>query len=312
MRAAVRALLENLIDYAGMFPPARLPLSEALHHYSELRDAPEAWMLGRFVCSAGDLLTLQNQAAASGVQSLRVAALGRPGGSVSEVSRQLGLDLQAISAFSAGPSTHAIDVLEFPLASSFPANALDALVESVQSRIAAHGVRIFMEVPLGLSWQSTVEALVASVGTRFRNSQDQVPLVGLKIRCGGAAVPSIEQLAYFIGSCRDRRVPWKATAGLHHPLRHRDPEMGTMAHGFLNVFLAGAFAWAHGLNVTDITELLREESIGAFRIHDTEIGWRDWRCTAEQIRDARRWLPSFGSCSFEEPRDDLRTLGLLA
>ena len=52
---ARRALLARLIDHAPLFPPARLPLPEALAAHRRARESPEAWMLGRFVCPASRL-----------------------------------------------------------------------------------------------------------------------------------------------------------------------------------------------------------------------------------------------------------------
>src|SRR5580700_545726 len=104
MFATAQAFFEHLIDYAGMFPPARLPMREALRNYALLSSSPEAWMLGRFVCPAaqlGDLLALiraENDVPAL----LAVAALGRGGGDVDEFTTHLDADLRDIVTFRAG------------------------------------------------------------------------------------------------------------------------------------------------------------------------------------------------------------------
>jgi hypothetical protein len=141
---------------------------------------------------------------------------------------------------------------------------------------------------------------------------DHPDRLGLKIRCGGANVPTVEQLAFFIARCRESHVAWKATAGLHHPLRHRDPVQQTIVHGFVNVFLAGIFARVPVIEEAQVAAILKEESAAAFCFSQERIGWREWSCKVDQVREARAWLPSFGSCSFDEPRDDLRALGLIA
>jgi hypothetical protein len=138
-----------------------------------------------------------------------------------------------------------------------------------------------------------------------------------KIRTGGVtpeAIPAVEQVAAFIVACAERRLPFKATAGLHHPVRAMHPltyEAGAprgMMHGFLNVFLAAAFAW-HGER--RIEPLLAETDVKAFRFDD-RAHWRDWAVDAGQIREARmQFGHAFGSCSFEEPVRDLEALGLL-
>ena len=138
-----------------------------------------------------------------------------------------------------------------------------------------------------------------------------------KVRTGGVkpeAIPAVEDVAAFIRACAGRRLAFKATAGLHHPVRAEyaltyaaDAPRAVM-HGFLNVFLAAAFAW-HGRR--DIEPVLAETDAAAFRFDD-RAHWRDWSLDAAQVREARaQFAHAFGSCSFEEPVRDLEALGLL-
>jgi hypothetical protein len=138
-----------------------------------------------------------------------------------------------------------------------------------------------------------------------------------KVRTGGVipdAIPSVETVAAFIRACADRRLPFKATAGLHHPVRaehaltYEPAAPRAVMHGFLNVFLTAAFAW-HGDR--DLEPILAETDPVAFRFDD-RAHWRDRSLTADQVRDARAgFAHSFGSCSFTEPVRDLEALGLL-
>jgi hypothetical protein len=138
-----------------------------------------------------------------------------------------------------------------------------------------------------------------------------------KLRTGGVraeAIPSVGDVAAFIVACAERRLPFKATAGLHHPVRaafpltyEADPPRAVM-HGFLNVFLAAAFAW-HGDR--DIEPVLAETDPGAFRFDD-RAQWLGRSLHTDQVREARlQFAHSFGSCSFDEPVRDLQSLGLL-
>jgi len=138
-----------------------------------------------------------------------------------------------------------------------------------------------------------------------------------KIRTGGVqpeAIPAVEEVAAFIVACAERRIAFKATAGLHHPVRALHPltyeasAPRAVMHGFLNVFLAAAFAW-HGQHM--IEPILAETDPTAFRFDD-RAHWRDWPLDAAQVREARtQFAHAFGSCSFEEPVHDLEALGFL-
>jgi hypothetical protein len=138
-----------------------------------------------------------------------------------------------------------------------------------------------------------------------------------KLRTGGVTpdtIPSLESVASFITGCAERRLPFKATAGLHHPIRSMqrltyDPDAcSAMMHGFINVFLAAAFAWRGD---RQIQRILAETDTSAFRFDDRAY-WRDQSLSSEQIAESRReFAHSFGSCSFEEPIEDLRAIGWL-
>ena len=138
----------------------------------------------------------------------------------------------------------------------------------------------------------------------------------MKIRTGGvkaSMIPSIEQAAFFIHTCREKQVRFKATAGLHHPLRHNSSELDvkTKMHGFLNVFGAAILSHARGLSESILREMLEDESAESFSFDDQGLRWRDHRASSDQITRARReFAISFGSCSFTEPLEDLQKLGL--
>ena len=122
----------------------------------------------------------------------------------------------------------------------------------------------------------------------------------------------MEQVAFTIERCRDAHVPLKFTAGLHHPLRRYDPAVRTHMHGFINVFGAGVLAYVPGLEHHDILAILEEEDPRGFSFTDEFFGWNDAEATVSEIAGARRRrVISFGSCSFDEPVEELTRLGLL-
>lgn len=142
-----------------------------------------------------------------------------------------------------------------------------------------------------------------------------------KIRTGGLtpdAIPSTDHIAAFLWEAAARRLPFKATSGLHHPVRSLRPltyaanAPHAVMHGFVNVFTAAAFAW-HDARCAFLLDLLSDVDSHAFAFRDEELSWRGHTLTTQQVTQARRdFAHSFGSCSFEEPVADLRELGWLA
>jgi hypothetical protein len=132
--------------------------------------------------------------------------------------------------------------------------------------------------------------------------------LGAKVRCGGAvAAPAPAQLAGFIAGCAGRDLAWKATAGLHHPFRDVDPATGEARHGFLNLLAAAGLA-AGGADEGDLAAVLAETDADAFTLDESGLRWRDRMVGPE----ARARFDGYGSCSFDEPVDDLVALGVLA
>ena len=242
---SLRVLLEGLIDYAGLFPPAALSMQDAVRNYARYRDGAYAWALGKFV--------VPGDRAQEVPPEFPLSVLG-----VDEVKATTAEDVERIAREADGRTVY-VEIADLAL--------LDA--------IARHGLRA-------------------------------------KIRTGGVTVdafPAIGDVAKFLRACKTAGVAFKATAGLHHPLRcvkaltyANDAPTGTM-HGFLNVFLAAAI-------LDHAEEILGETDPGAFAFDDDGASWRGHRVTTDALRTMRReFATSFGSCSFDEPIDDLRALG---
>jgi hypothetical protein len=142
---------------------------------------------------------------------------------------------------------------------------------------------VYVERPVaGLAWLDEVAAL----GRRA------------KVRCGGESVPSVPELAAFVRRCRELGVPFKATAGLHHPVA------APGRHGFLNLLSAATFG--------DEEHALADDDPAAFALGEGRFAWRGHEADAAEIARVRREVfVSFGSCSIAEPVEDLEALGLL-
>lgn len=296
----LRALLSGIVDYAGLFPPSSLTMREAVRNFASYAGSADAWALGRFVVPVARLGELEREAATlvpreAGANPWRLSALAGSG---------LAADVRRVREFNetheAAPEagTAVIDAIELKAESA-------AAIEQALA-VVPESIEAFVEIPLS----ADVDALVAAIGKGGGRA---------KARTGGTtpdAFPSTPSLARFLAACAREGVPFKATAGLHHPLRAEyrltyepDAPKGTM-YGFLNVFLAAALL-ATGMPASELPALLEERSADALRVDDSGITWRGYCLTTGQAAAARASLAlSFGSCSFREPIDDLRGLRL--
>ncbi len=83
-----------------------------------------------------------------------------------------------------------------------------------------------------------------------------------------------------------------------------------VAHGFLNFFCAAILAVTRRLSEVAVARILEDESPDSFRFEGRTLAWRDVTATSEEVLVSRfSFATSFGSCSFDEPREDLRLLG---
>jgi hypothetical protein len=295
----LRLLLEHSIDYAGLFPPAALAMRPALENYARYRSGPHAWALGRFVVPAGRLEELETAASgllpADGQEPWRLGML---------IGADPAADLRRMEELNcrhaaAGAGALVADVVELK------AETAEA-VEAVLGRLPRH-LAAFIELPVTRD-PGPALTVIARHGA------------GAKVRTGGVtedAFPTTEDLLRFLRAALAAGVPFKATAGLHHPLRaeyrltyEHDSASGTM-FGFLNLFLAAAFL-RQGMSDSDVRRLLEDGDPASFAFDREGVSWRGHRLDSAALAEARRsGLGSFGSCSFEEPIGDLASLRLL-
>jgi hypothetical protein len=295
-------LLGDLIDYAGLFPPASLSMASSVANYDAYTRSRWNWILGRFVVPVARLseveealATLPPPAPDQGSAKWRLSAL-------------LGADQVADVAC----------IREFNARMAASRFSRRAAVESVEVRVAgsAEITQLSRTIPAELTGYfefplSNCAECVAALARCGRRA---------KIRTGGETAdkfPSPESVIEFIGQCAAANVPFKATAGLHHPLRsvHRftyQPESPSgIMHGFINVFLAAAFLRV-GLDAKLAVELIEEQSVNSIHLDSDGVAWREHRVSRDEIAAARDGFSvSFGSCSFTEPIDDLRSLRFL-
>lgn len=306
--ASLHALMVGAVDYAGLFPPASLDLDESVRNFAVYLKSADGWMLGRFICPAtrlGELLPFLPELFA-GSERLPISALGRGGNNPLQFEQGLAADLEAIAAFRAAAGKSAvIDTFETRIPDPAVENAADS-AQLLAQRCGEARLRPFAEVAFSGEWRAALPRIAQTLAQHH---------VGFKLRCGGVvadAFPTSEQIAAAILACRDAGAAVKFTAGLHHPIRHYNQAVQAKMHGFLNVFVACTLAKACQFEESRIRRVLEEEDACCFRFRDYGLSFEDSAASKEQIAAARReFATSFGSCSFDEPREDLRALRLL-
>jgi hypothetical protein len=269
-------------------------MTDAVARYASDLSSRDGWMLGRFVVPVERLDELARSAAPLVGQASdpwRLSAL-------------IGADTAAagprIRDFNAEHrSRFVVDVVECrPLAAGSVASEVGALPGEL---------RIFVELPL-LEDPRDMLGEIDAAGA------------WAKFRTGGitaGAFPTAAQLARAIVRAFEAGVPFKATAGLHHPitgeyaLTYEPNAPRAPMFGFLNLFAAATFAQRHA-NASTLIAVLEDRDADAIMLDGDELRWRTLAASTEQITGARSSLGiSFGSCSFEEPVDGLRAMRLL-
>jgi hypothetical protein len=308
--ASLRALLSGVVDYAGLFPPAGLSMFEAVTNFSRYMQSEHAWMLGRFVLPTSRLdefVAAQENAAAT--EAWRLSAL---------LGADPARDFEAIRQFNLQNPGAVIDTVETKVSS---AHEIEAVHRSLPE-----GITPYYEI--ASSALQELLPVIREIGGRA------------KIRSGGITeqtIPPSREVAIFIVQCARAGVAFKATAGLHHPLRachsltyENDSPHATM-HGFINVLAASVMAYSASLQDSTMSPcalqqglafLLGIEDPSVFRFGDDGLMVDlcascsnpnlKARMSTEEIARARQdFVISFGSCSFTDPVTGLEQLSLL-
>lgn len=281
MRAA-EALLKGAVDYAGLYPPASLDLQKTVENYAAYREGRDAWALGRLVLPASKLAEFGDRwpdYVAKWPISLLLS---------SDYDTELRL------AIDAGLQ---IDCVECKPAS------LEQIAE-IRKRLPGSAL-LFVEPAAGVRVDDLL-AVIADIEACA------------KIRTGGVtmdAIPATRAVAHFLARCAEAGVRMKATAGLHHAIRgdyrltYEADSPKAWVHGFVNFFLAAVVA-GDGGSEDEVEAILADGDAANLRVSDDVIWWRDKSFPADAIETMRENLAlSFGSCSFEEPIDEMRAMG---
>lgn len=296
---ASRVLLDGLVDYAGLFPPASLRMSEAVRHFARYRGGEAGWMLGRFVCAVS-----QFDAFISAAEPL----LPRDAGA-------LPWHLSAV-----GTGDHVADadaIARMNECHRWSTDECSAVVDAIETRVASpeEVLRVHEAFPAELTVYAELPAGADPVPflQRLANTGRRA-----KLRTGGVtpdAFPSPEQVYTFIDACIASHVPFKATAGLHHvlrgsyPLTYEPHAAEAPMFGFLNIVLAAALRAAEGSR-EQVMQLLQERDASSIAFTDEAVAWRGHVLHRTHLARVREEVAvAFGSCSFTEPVSEVRAMG---
>ena len=298
--ASLRALLDQAIDYAGMFPPCALPLEPALRKQVTYVRSPEAWMLNGFVLPVEQFdATRQFLSKFDSQHPLRIAALGPKTTNENAFLDGVAKAATAIRAF----SKYEVQVSHLEM---FLPDDVDS-ASLKEARAIVGELTAFWEAPPERA-DETIELIAG------HNSDEESPTFGYKLRTGGVtadAFPTSAQIARALVTAATHQLPIKFTAGLHHPIRQFRDEVKTKMHGFLNVLGAAVLAAENQWDADQAVMMLEDEDPRSFSFSDDSFAWREWKIDTARLQNRRKFVRSFGSCSFDEPREDLRALKFL-
>lgn len=282
-------LLEHAIDYAGLFPPAALSMESAAREYAADSSSVDAWALGRWVVPAERLnevlRVVERLDDGPGIWPLSVigsGSLAQDRDAIAAVEQYGGVELRV---------------------ESYESRADDlACIQEALETIPSPPVR-FLEIPLAADPEPLLQAI-----------RDEGQGSAAKFRTGGVtpeAFPEPDHLLRALTTAIRFGVPFKCTAGLHHPVRGRyrltyaeDSALALM-YGYMNVMVAAA-ALRAGWSDADARAILLEESPTAFTLDREGVAWRGRRLPPDLVAAFRRdGMVGFGSCSFREPMDEL-------
>ncbi|MGI9528660.1 MAG: hypothetical protein ACR2NG_03040 [Acidimicrobiia bacterium] len=293
------AAFGGLIDYAGLFPPASNTMDEAVAEYARLRADDSRWIVGKFLCRASEL------------EQLAAAAVGQ--------MRRGDAPWDVGVIFDMGPGAAAMVVNDFQTEMS-PALSITSVevktprpdADAIATTIEAMGAldtdtAVFVEVVKGEPMRPQVEAIATNLRSRGRTG-------GAKLRCGGLSpedFPTVEEIAEFLWTSTNEQLPFKATAGLHQPIRHFDEDAGVWRHGFVNLLMASVSCDDGAIKET-VEAIVAESDPEEFAVSASAARWQKIRLPGSAIRRSRRnGFIAFGSCDIDEPITALRDLNFL-
>ncbi|MBT4584021.1 MAG: hypothetical protein HOC93_02950 [Phycisphaerae bacterium] len=274
-------MLEGILDYAGLYPPANLKMEQVVHNWANYIQSEDNWMLAKLIIpsnrldefkyAAVDLLPKQKD------EAWQLSVLLPPAS-----SDQFEQALQSTVDFNLESCGAVAHVVEFKASSVVQIDfALNQLHDDIFP---------FIEIPIDEDPRGLIASLSGAIA-------------GAKVRTGGITkelYPSVSDLARFIHACAAAGQQFKATAGMHHPAQHQNESVGVQEFGFLSVLQATAAASANNAGIDEVENILSAHTPDFSEFSESQL---------KQIR--AEFFVSVGTCSFEDPITDLREMGIL-
>jgi hypothetical protein len=316
MLDSVRTLMTGLIDYAGLFPPSKLDMSVAVENYAKYLRSEHADFLARFICPVPRLTEFTEKASVMLPGTYATSGYREQADNIDPwqlsaiIIGDLKENLEGIYAFNEhhddeGNGLAMVDAIEMKISS---VEEIDEALELIPEAID-----VAFEIPADVIMGGDPRGYIAALA-----GGDAIA----KIRCGGvepSMIPDSVDIARFILACKAAAVAFKCTAGLHHPIRaehpltYEDNSVRGIMHGFVNVFFASAYARnAKSPDEPTLVAILDETDAGEFVFSNDGVRWKDISVSTTQLALSREsFATSYGSCSFDEPRQDMQALNLL-
>jgi hypothetical protein len=300
-------VLLRLIDDASLFPPAELAMGDAVRQHRDQANGAYAEMQGRFVVTAARVGEMAAAGGAGIVASVIFPAAQRALGTA------VAHGLELVRTEGAGI---VVNAFEGRLPDVVSREDLADACRAIVSFARGAATLVSFEIPFAGAFVAPIDAVLAELAEARALFASDGLSVTAKLRCGGLsadAVPSVADVGNFICAAKTHRVPFKATAGLHHPIRTERAANGLPMHGFLNVLFAALAHDAGAIDGAGVERVVADTDPAAFTLDDERFAWRGIALDRGQIENGRvHAFLSYGSCSFAEPVADLQALGMLA
>lgn len=296
--------LDKLIDYSGLFPPAKLEIDNSLNNYADYIKSDDKWMMSQFIIPVSRLHEISTKSMDNFSEAFPL--------SLSLISGNIINEFNLVNQF--------LDTFQSKVVFSGYESRISDLATFSQSLVNVHQLcksqnldfNAFHEVSPSDNWVVEMNKAVSLISAF---NADYKTNIGLKLRCGGIDAnmfPSAENIGHTILACKYAHLPMKFTAGLHHPIRHYNESIQAEMYGFFNVFIGGMVAHKFDVELDILIGILLDEKPENFIFDENGLCWKNYSISNQEIQKYRQEsFISYGSCSFNEPREDLQQLGLL-